>query len=131
MTPPDPPRSNADEILAKVDRLLKRDQVAAPTSDDVPMLSEVLVPGTHTRPMHVSGPMLDPGFEARVVQAILRDWLPTIEARIADDVRRRLVTEMSQALSIAVVSALADVRADVRQTLEAAVNKAVSDALKK
>jgi hypothetical protein len=129
MTPIDPAKPSADDILAKVDRLLKRDQPAATPSEDVPTLSEVLVPGTHTRSMAtLAAPSIDP---AKLVQAITREWLPVLEAKVAEDVRRRLIAELSQSLSHAVQAAVQDVRNDINQTLEAAVTRAVNDVLKK
>lgn len=130
MTPSDPIKPSTEEILAKVDRLLKRDQPAPIVSEDVPILSEVLVPGTHTRQMATLGAAWDAAIEAKLVQAITREWLPVLEAKVAEDVRRRLVSELSHSLTNAVQAAVVEVRNDIHQTLEAAVTRAVADVLK-
>jgi hypothetical protein len=128
--PPEPPRPTTDDILAKVDRLLKRDLPAAPPAEDVPTLSEVLVPGTHARSGTIASGGIDPAFEAKLVQAILREWLPVLEAKVTEDVRRRLVTEMSQALTHAVTAAVTEIRSDIQLTVEAAVKQAVRQTLR-
>lgn len=110
-------RESADDILARVDRLLNRDapkKAAEPL--EIPVLSDVLVPGKGAPP--AAAPSIDRELLAR---ELVRQLTPAIETRIANDVRRQLEQELTPAMNRAVDAAVATVRADLMQAVQAAV----------
>jgi hypothetical protein len=118
--PETPSKPGADDILARVDRLLNRDapKRSAAAAQDIPTLSDVLTPGQ-------AAPVGETGIDRNaLVRELTRQIMPALEMRIAEDVRKQLTAELGPALNRAIDAAVAAVRLDLIQAVNAAVEQA-------
>ena len=116
------------DILGKADALLRRHvppRTGSPDGADVPVLTELITPGSHAAPT----PALprEGGIPSRetLTREVVAEVVNTVQARLAQDLERRLAQQVTTEVQAAVAAALGDLRQDIAN----AVGDAVAEAL--
>jgi hypothetical protein len=116
------------DILGKADALLRRHvppRTGPADGADVPVLTELITPGGHAAP--APAPACEGGAASRdaLARELVAEVVDTVQARLAQDLERRV----AQQVTAEVQSAVAAVLGDLRQDIANAVGDAVAEAL--
>jgi hypothetical protein len=107
------------DILNKADALLRRHAAprGAPVDQgDVPLLTELITPGGHARILP------DDDFTRELVAEVVN----AVQARLAQDLERRLTQQVLAEVQASVAATLADLRQDIANAVGDAVAEALS-----
>ena len=122
------------DILGKADALLRRHVPPSATGDgtDVPVLTELITPSGRPAAPAAPEPRLPPApapVAASRDEAFSRDLVAevvnAVQARLAQDLERRLTQQVTAEVQASVAAALGDLRQDIAN----AVGDAVAEAL--
>jgi hypothetical protein len=119
------------DILGKADALLRRhapSRPGAPEGGDVPTLTELITPGGPAAPAPAApAPPREGALSSRdaFTRDLVAEVVNTVQARIAQDLERRITQQVTSEVQASVAAALADLRQDIAN----AVGDAVADAL--
>jgi len=122
------------DILGKADALLRRHAAPNASDDgrDVPVLTELITPSGKAPAPAVPAPAPSPapahGTESRddaFVRDLVAEVVNVVQARLAQDLERRLTQQVTAEVQASVAATLGDLRQDIAN----AVGDAVAEAL--
>ena len=119
------------DILGKADALLRRHvppRTGSTDGADVPVLTELITPGGHAASA-ASAPASprESGIPSRdtLTREVVAEVVNTVQARLAQDLERRVAQQVTTEVQAAVAAVLGDLRQDIAD----AVGDAVAEAL--